>query len=47
MRTKKMKKNRYELRYDRRVNDLDNIEKKRSRKLKQILSLKEKMEKSE
>ena len=42
-----MKKNRYELRYDRLVNDLDNIEKKRSRKLKQILSLKEKMEKSE
>ncbi len=35
------------MRYDRLVNDLKLIEKKRSRKLKQLLDLREKLKKNE
>tara|TARA_R110002020_G_scaffold64430_5_gene170993 strand:+ start:7400 stop:7528 length:129 start_codon:yes stop_codon:yes gene_type:complete len=40
-----IQKNRYELRYNRLVSELENIEKKRERKIKQILELRKKIEK--
>ena len=42
-----MQKNRYEMRYNRLVSELEIIEKKRERKLKQILELRKKLKKNE